>query len=161
MTREAHTDTSSGGNILALQEALQVPDLEVADGLSRQRPGGEHSAGGAHDAAAAAQAAAAVVPLAFTAGPLPSEHAELHGTTFARHIKAAPSRFHLAYLTLRAAAHTSHYHKHILVMYDCYCIGMYTLHSSFGAGHLMFFLINYLRKKPKHLFDTFSCHHEK
>lgn len=139
MTREAHTDTTSGGNILALQEALQVPDLEVADGLSRQRPGGEHSAGGAHDAAAAAQAAAAVVPLAFTAGPLPSEHAELHGTTFARHIKAAPSRFHLAYLTLRAAAHTSHYHKHILVTYDCYCIGMYTTQFFWSRSFDVFF----------------------
>lgn len=80
------TDTSSGGDVLALQEALQVPHLEMRDGEPQQRARAQQAAGRAHGAAAAPQAAAAVVALALAAHALPLEHAELHRAALARHL---------------------------------------------------------------------------
>lgn len=85
------TDAAAGGDVLALQEALQVADLEVQDGEALQRARGQRAAGRAHGAAAAPQARAAVEALAFRARPLAPEHTELNSTTFARHLTAPAS----------------------------------------------------------------------
>lgn len=101
------TDTAPCGDVLALQEALQIAHLQGGDAVARQRPRGEHPARRTHGAAAAPQAAAAVVALALAARSLAPEYAELHGAAFARHLTAmAPAYYHLAYSTL-------HLHRHV------------------------------------------------
>ncbi|KAI8435436.1 hypothetical protein MSG28_003743 [Choristoneura fumiferana] len=57
------TDAAAGGDVLALQETLQVADLEVHDGDALQRARGQRAARRAHRAAAAPQARAAVTSL--------------------------------------------------------------------------------------------------
>lgn len=85
-----------------MEEALQIADFEVGYVLAGQRTGGEDAAGGAHRAAAAPQAGAAEVALAFRAGTLPLEHAELHRAALARHLTAAASHYHRAYAAYTA-----------------------------------------------------------
>lgn len=82
------TDAAAGGDVLALQEALQVAHLQVGNGVSVQRPRGKRSARRAHGAATAPQAAAAVVPLALATSAFPLEYAELHGAALAGHLTA-------------------------------------------------------------------------
>lgn len=93
-----HTDASPGGDVLSLQEALQVAHFEVCDGLPGERASGQHPARCAHGTTAAPQAAAAVVALAFAARSLALEHAELHRAALARHLTAPASlHYRLAY----------------------------------------------------------------
>lgn len=80
------TDTSSRGDVLSLQEALQITDLEVRDRAPRQRPGGQHAARRTHGTTTSPQAPAAVVPFALITHALPLEHAKLHGAALARHL---------------------------------------------------------------------------
>lgn len=149
--RYARTDAAPGGDVLSLQEALQVAHLQVCNGLPRQGPCGQHPARRAHVAAAAPEATAAVKPLALAARPLPLEYAELHAAALARHLTAPASlRYHLAY----SAPHIPLFqlrHIHITQSRGHYYI-YYFFYNDWRTFDI--FVTYYLCKKSKHMNDT-------